>query len=72
MAKRSLSARWDRIKDQVTFQDVGKDMLGKVLVALGLGALLARVLAPYAVVLIALGLAFSGVVKFKYWKRFWA
>ena len=72
MTPRSWSARWNRIKTDVTLQDLGQDVLGKVLVALGLGALFAQALLAYAGVLIAVGLLLSVVVKAKYWKRFWS
>ena len=66
------SARWDRIKANVTLRDLLVDVTGKLLVALGVGALLASWLAPYAAILILGGLALSALVKAKHWKRFWA
>jgi len=69
---RSCSQRWDRIKNVVAFQDLLFDVTGKVLVGLGMGALLAQYLQPYAWGLIVVGLALSVMAKAKYWKRFWA
>lgn len=68
---RSLESRWNRIKNEVTLADLSLDVIGKVLVGLGLGALLAERLAPSAWWLVGAGLAMSLVVKAKYWKRFW-
>ena len=70
--RRSWSARWDRIKAKVTLGDLLVDITGKIVMALGLGVLLAPWLAPYAPVLILAGLVLSALVKAKYWKQFWA
>ena len=48
------------------------DVIGKTLLALGLGVWLSRYLQPYAGVLVVVGLALSATIKAKYWKRFWA
>ena len=68
----SWSSRWNRLRGELTFQDLLLDVSGKVLLALAVGALLARWLEPYAKILIVVGLALSVSVKAKYWKRFWA
>ena len=65
------SQRWNRIRTELTFTDVLLDVSGKVLVALGLGTLFAKWLERYALSLIVVGLILSGLVKAKYWKRFW-
>jgi len=67
-----LSNRWSRVRSELTLQDLLLDVGGKTLVALGLGALFASVLQPYAWALIGGGLVCSTIVKAKYWKRFWA
>ncbi len=67
-----LGRRWNRIKASLTLADLLLDVTGKALVALGLGALLASWVKPYAVGLIVVGLAVSVTVKAKYWKQFWA
>jgi len=69
---RSFSQRWNRLRSEITLQDLVLDVTGKVLVALGLGAIFAEHIKPYAGVTIFLGLALSVIVKAKYWKRFWA
>ena len=69
---RSWSQRWNRIKADVTVTDLCVDVSGKILLALGLGAIFARSLAPYASGLIIVGLLLSAAAKAKYWKRFWA
>ena len=66
------SDRWNRIRTELTLSDLLVDGSGKSLVALGLGALLARFLIAWAWVLIVGGVALSACVKAKYWKRFWA
>ncbi len=70
--KRTLADRWNRIRSELTMADLGLDILGKMLVGLGLGTLLADRMRPYAMVVIALGVALSLIVKAKYWKRFWS
>jgi hypothetical protein len=69
---RSFSQRWNRVRSEIALQDLMLDVSGKVLVALGLGAIFAGHIKPYAGVAIFLGLALSVIVKAKYWKRFWA
>ena len=68
---RSWSARWDRLKSSVSLKDLMLDILGKVLTAIGLGALLAPYLAGCAWILIGIGVALSLSVKAKYWNQFW-
>ena len=68
----SLTERWNRIRAEFALQDLAVDVMGKVLVGLGLGALFATALVPYAWWLIIGGLGCSVIVKAKYWKRFWA
>lgn len=53
-------------------RDLCVDLSGKGLVALGVGALLAAWLEPYAWILIVVGVVLSATVKAKYWKRFWS
>ena len=72
MTERSWSERWHRIKAEVTLCDLLADVSGKVLVALGLGALLAPALLPFAWVLVLGGLGLSLFIKAKYWTRFWS
>jgi len=69
---RSLADRWNRIRGTFTLQDLTLDVTGKILVGLGLGALLAEPLRPYTWGLIGIGLGCSAIVKAKYWKKFWA
>lgn len=69
---RSWSRRWDRLKAELTMRDLALDVTGKMLVALGLGALWASVLRPSVWCLIGAGVLLSAVVKVKYWKRFWS
>ena len=52
-------------------RDLLLDVSGKIMLALGIGALLARYLQPYAWLLLVVGIALSTTVKAKYWKRFW-
>ena len=68
----SMTERWNRIRTEFALGDLTLDVVGKVLVGLGIGALLAAALAPYAWILIIVGLSCSVIVKAKYWKRFWA
>ena len=68
----SLTERWNRIRTEFTLQDLILDVVGKVLVGFGIGVLLAASLAPYAWLLIVVGLGCSVLVKAKYWKRFWS
>ena len=67
----SLAERWNRIRSTLTMADLGVDILGKMLVGLGLGALFAGALRPYVWLMILIGVACSGIVKAKYWKQFW-
>ena len=67
----NLSARWERIKTSLALGDLMLDVIGKFLVGLGFGALLAQWLASSAWLLIALGVGVSAVIKAKYWKLFW-
>lgn len=69
---RSWSDRWEHIRHEITLRELGQDVVGKFLLGLGVGALLARFLQPYAWFLIVVGVALSTLVKAKYWKRFWA
>ena len=71
MRTRSLSDRWNRLRTELTLNDLLVDVSGKFLLGLGLGALFVRYLQPYAWVLIGVGLGLSVTVKAKYWKRFW-
>jgi hypothetical protein len=48
------------------------DVVGKILVALGVGALLSPWLLSWALSFIIVGLAFTVAVKAKYWKKFWS
>ena len=66
------SARWDRVVKSLSPSDLLLDIAGKMLVGLGIGALLATLLLPSAWMLIGLGIGMSAVVKAKYWKLFWA
>ena len=68
----SLTERWNRIRTEFALRDLIVDVVGKVLVGLGIGVLLAASLAPYAWVFIVGGLSCSVIVKAKYWKRFWS
>ena len=68
----SLTERWNRIRTEFALQDLAVDVVGKVLVGIGIGALLAASLVPYAWWLIIGGLGCSVIVKAKYWKRFWS
>ena len=52
--------------------DLMLDVSGKVLAAVGFGAIFARHLASCAWGLIGFGLILSATIKAKYWKRFWA
>ena len=72
MTARSWSQRWNRIRTELTLQDLLLDVSGKALMALGLGACFAQYLARYACGLVIVGLVLSIMVKAKYWKRFWA
>jgi len=69
---RPWSDRWNRLKQDVTWTDLAADVIGKILMGLGAGALLAAYVQPYGWCLIGTGLIVSLVVKAKYWKRFWA
>jgi len=69
---RTLTERWNRVRTEFALRDLILDVVGKFLVGVGIGALLAQHLAHYAGVLIVIGLVCSIVVKAKYWKRFWA
>jgi hypothetical protein len=69
---RTLRARWDHVKQQLTLGDLLLDVAGKVLAALGAGSLFAQSLVPAAWWLIGAGVGMSLVVKAKHWKRFWA
>ena len=66
------AGRWNRIKAKVTLTDLALDVSGKILVALGAGALLATSFQPYAWGLIIVGIVLSATVKAKYWKSFWS
>ena len=68
----SLTERWNRIRTEFALRDLILDVIGKMLVGLGIGVLLAASLAPYAWVLVVVGLSCSVLVKAKYWKRFWS
>ena len=68
----SLTERWNRIRTEFALRDLVLDVVGKVLVGLGIGVLLAAALAPYAWILVVVGLGCSVFVKAKYWKRFWS
>ncbi len=69
---RSLTDRWNRVRGEFALQDLALDVAGKVLLGLGLGALLAAALRPCAWWLVVAGVTCSAVVKTKYWKKFWA
>ena len=56
---------------ELTLNDLLVDVSGKFLLGLGLGAVLAHCLRPYAWILVVLGITLSTTVKAKYWKRFW-
>ena len=68
----SLTERWNRIRTEFALRDLILDVIGKFLVGVGIGAWLAAALAPYAWMLVVVGLSCSLIVKAKYWKRFWA
>ena len=72
--RRSLPERWERIKPGFTLFDLTMDSLGKFLVALGLGILLAHWIADaiIAAFLIGAGAAITWAIKAKHWKRFWS
>ena len=69
---RSWSQRWQRVRGELTMTDLMLDVSGKVLAAVGFGAIFARHLASCAWGLIGFGLILSATIKAKYWKRFWA
>ena len=52
--------------------DLLLDVIGKFLVGIGIGVLLAEMLLPFAWSFILVGALLSFLVKRKYWKRFWA
>ena len=68
----SLTERWNRVRTEFALRDLILDVVGKVLVGLGIGAWLAAALAPYAWMFVVVGLSCSLSVKAKYWKRFWS
>lgn len=68
----SWSQRWERVKSALTLRDLLLDVSGKMLLALGLGALWASTLRPRAWCLIGSGVLLSAIVKLKHWKRFWS
>jgi len=69
---RSFSERWNTIRSEFTLQDLALDVTGKMLVGIGIGALLAAHIAPIAWAVIGVGLGCSAIVKAKHWKRFWS
>jgi hypothetical protein len=66
-----LSQRWDRVKTELTLNDLVLDASGKILIALGFGALLAERLASYIWCLVGTGLILVLWVKMRHWKKFW-
>jgi F0F1-type ATP synthase assembly protein I len=69
---RTFSERWAKVREELRLGDLCVDVLGKVLVGVGLGALWAQVIQPVAWGLIAVGAVLMVIVKAKYWKRFWS
>jgi len=69
----SLAERWNRIRGEVTWNDLVVDVNGKILVGLGLGMLVAAAGCPPSAAgwTILFGILLSATAKAKYWKRFW-
>lgn len=65
---RSMSEVWNRVRGHMTLADLMLDVTGKMLMALGVGALFADVVRPRAWYLIVGGLLLSFAVKAKYAK----
>lgn len=70
--KRTLRQRWDRVREVFTLEDMSVISAGNVLMALGAGALAAHALAPYGWWLVGGGILLIGLIKMKYWRRFWS
>lgn len=64
-----LRGIWLQNRDRLSLGLFAEMLTGKALIALGLGALLARWLAPWAVLLIVLGLVIDGQAKWRWLRR---
>jgi mannose/fructose/N-acetylgalactosamine-specific phosphotransferase system component IIC len=64
-----IEEKWNRMRGQLTLRDLALDVTGKMLMALGFGALFAEVIGPRAWYFIIGGIALSVFVKFKYLKQ---
>ncbi len=65
----SMSEAWNRVRGHLTLQDLMLDVTGKMLVALGLGALFGDFVRPRAWYFIIGGVLLSVVAKLKYMKH---
>ncbi len=72
MASRSLPERWNRVRSRFSLTDLAIDMEGKVLAALGIGALIAPAIRDIALALVVVGVGLTLTIKAKHWKRFWS
>ena len=68
---RSLTERWNRLRTELTLKDLSLDLIGKIVAALGIGALWHQYLHEAAWAMIGIGISLSLAVKRKYWNRFW-
>ena len=68
----SWSERWQRVKADLTLNDLLLDIAGKMLVGVGIGALYADAIRPSLWCFIGSGIILSLLIKAKYSKRFWS
>jgi hypothetical protein len=69
---RTLTERWNRVRGDLTMTDMWVHALGKFVLGIGLGVLLAEPLRGAAWPLMLGGLGVSLIPKLRHWGKFWS